>query len=160
MEYITLNNGTKAPAAGIGTFLMSPADAEEAVFNALTNGYRLVDTANAYMNERAVGRGMKRSGVAREDIYLCTGQKIILHLFDCLCNVFGIGEAGDGGAVTYNGFQRECFDISATAEVATVLFGKLFDGVPRVAQNIKSGVECIQNAYTDVNVGVIHYNGA
>jgi diketogulonate reductase-like aldo/keto reductase len=72
MNYITLNNGTRAPLAGIGTFLMSPKDAEEAVYNALTNGYRLVDTANAYMNERAVGRGMKRSGVKREDVYLGT----------------------------------------------------------------------------------------
>ena len=72
MEYITLNNGTRAPLAGIGTFLMSPADAEEAVFNALTNGYRLIDTANAYMNEKAVGRGMQRSGLPREEIYLIT----------------------------------------------------------------------------------------
>lgn len=72
MEYITLNNGTKAPMAGIGTFLMEPKDAEEAVYNALRLGYRLIDTANAYMNERAVGRGMKRSGVAREEIYLST----------------------------------------------------------------------------------------
>ena len=72
MEYITLNNGTQAPLAGIGTFLMGPADAEAAVYNALTNGYRLIDTANAYMNEKAVGRGMKRSGLAREGIYLVT----------------------------------------------------------------------------------------
>ena len=72
MEYITLNNGTKAPLCGIGTFMMSPADAEEAVYNALTNGYRMIDTANAYMNERAVGRGLKRSGVARGDVYLIT----------------------------------------------------------------------------------------
>ena len=72
MEYITLNNGTKAPKCGIGTFLMQPAEAEQAVFDALTNGYRMIDTANAYMNEKAVGRGIKRSGVAREDIYLIT----------------------------------------------------------------------------------------
>ncbi len=72
MEYITLNNGTKAPLCGIGTFLMQPAEAEQAVYDALSNGYRLIDTANAYMNERAVGRGMKRSGVAREEIYLVT----------------------------------------------------------------------------------------
>ena len=72
MEYITLNNGTKAPLCGIGTFLMQPAEAEQAVFDALTNGYRMIDTANAYMNEKAVGRGIKRSGVAREDIYLIT----------------------------------------------------------------------------------------
>ena len=72
MEFITLNNGTKAPLAGIGTFLMQPAEAEQAVLDALANGYRLIDTANAYMNEKAVGRGIKKSGVAREDIYLVT----------------------------------------------------------------------------------------
>ena len=72
MEYITLNNGTKAPLCGIGTFLMKPEEAEQAVYDALTNGYRLIDTANAYMNEKAVGRGIKRSGVAREEIYLIT----------------------------------------------------------------------------------------
>ena len=72
MEYITLNNGTKAPKCGIGTFLMQPAEAEQAVFDALTNGYRMIDTANAYMNEKAVGRGIKRSGVKREEIYLIT----------------------------------------------------------------------------------------
>ena len=72
MEFLTLNNGTKAPLAGIGTFLMEPKDAEEAVYNALTNGYRLIDTANAYMNEKAVGRGLKRSGVKREEVYLVT----------------------------------------------------------------------------------------
>ena len=72
MDFITLNNGTKAPLVGIGTFLMQPKDAEEAAYNALTNGYRLVDTANAYMNEKAVGRGVKRSGVKREEIYLVT----------------------------------------------------------------------------------------
>ena len=72
MEYVTLNNGTKAPLAGIGTFLMQSNEAEEAVYNALTNGYRLIDTANAYMNEKAVGRGLKRSGVKREEVYLVT----------------------------------------------------------------------------------------
>lgn len=72
MEYVTLNNGTKAPLAGIGTFLMQPNEAEEAVYHALTNGYRLIDTANAYMNEKAVGRGLKRSGVKREEVYLVT----------------------------------------------------------------------------------------
>ena len=72
MDYITLNNGRKVPMCGIGTFLMQPDAAEEAVCNALMCGYRLIDTANAYLNERACGRGMRRSGVAREDIYLST----------------------------------------------------------------------------------------
>jgi diketogulonate reductase-like aldo/keto reductase len=72
MEQIQLNNGTMIPAAGIGTFLMQPDEAEAAVLMALKNGYTLVDTANAYLNEKAVGRAMKASGLKREDIYLST----------------------------------------------------------------------------------------
>ena len=72
MEYLTLHNGVKMPTLGIGTFLMSPAQAEDAVYNALRCGYPMIDTANAYMNEKAVGRGMKKSGVAREDVFLVT----------------------------------------------------------------------------------------
>ena len=72
MKYAELNNGIKMPMAGIGTFLMEPDDAENAVLEALKNGCRLVDTANAYVNEKAVGRGIKKSGVARKDIFLET----------------------------------------------------------------------------------------
>lgn len=72
MEYVTLNNGIKMPMAGIGTFLLSPDEAEASVLAALEYGYRLIDTANAYMNEKAVGRAMKHSGEAREDIFLET----------------------------------------------------------------------------------------
>ena len=72
MEYITLNNGVRCPVIGIGTFMLSPADAENSVREALKMGYSLVDTANAYVNERAVGRGMKASGARREDIFLST----------------------------------------------------------------------------------------
>lgn len=72
MEYVTLNNGIKMPMAGIGTFLLSPDEAEASVLAALEYGHRLIDTANAYMNEKAVGRAMKHSGVAREDIFLET----------------------------------------------------------------------------------------
>ena len=72
MEYITLNNGVKCPVIGIGTFMLPPADAENSVREALRMGYSLVDTANAYVNERAVGRGMKAGGVRREDIFLST----------------------------------------------------------------------------------------
>ncbi|MBR5666471.1 MAG: aldo/keto reductase [Lachnospiraceae bacterium] len=72
MENITLNNGIKCPVVGIGTFMLSPAAAENSVREALKMGYRLVDTANAYVNERAVGRGIKDSGVAREEVFLST----------------------------------------------------------------------------------------
>lgn len=72
MEYFVLNNGVKMPALGLGTFLLSPKEAEDATYSALKCGYKLIDTANAYMNERGVGRGIKRSGVKREDIFLVT----------------------------------------------------------------------------------------
>ena len=72
MEYTTLNNGVKMPMAGIGTFLLSPDEAEASVLSALGCGYRLIDTANAYVNEKAVGRAMKKSGVDRKDIFLET----------------------------------------------------------------------------------------
>ena len=72
MEYIVLNNGVKCPVVGIGTFMLAPAEAENSVREALKMGYSLVDTANAYVNERAVGRGMKESGVERGDIFLST----------------------------------------------------------------------------------------
>ena len=72
MEYVTLNNGIKCPVVGIGTYMIAPADAERSVREALQMGYSLIDTANAYVNERAVGRGIKASGVAREDVFLST----------------------------------------------------------------------------------------
>lgn len=72
MDYLALNNGQKCPVTGIGTYLLAPADAENSVREALKMGCRLIDTANVYMNERAVGRGMKDSGVKREDIFLST----------------------------------------------------------------------------------------
>lgn len=72
MKYVTLNNGVNMPMLGIGTFLLTPDEAENSVLDALQCGYRLIDTANAYMNEKAVGRAMKKSAVARDDIFLET----------------------------------------------------------------------------------------
>lgn len=72
MEYATLNNGVKMPMAGIGTFLLTPDEAETSCVSALQDGYRLIDTANAYVNEKAVGRAMKKSGLQREEIFLET----------------------------------------------------------------------------------------
>lgn len=76
MDYVTLNNGIKAPLLGLGTFMISPEDTEKAVYEALKMGYRLIDTANAYMNEEAVGKGLRRAIdegiVKREDVFLST----------------------------------------------------------------------------------------
>lgn len=71
-EFVKLNNGVEMPVAGIGTFMLSPDEAENSVISALQDGYRLIDTANAYVNEKAVGRAMKKSGIARENIFLET----------------------------------------------------------------------------------------
>ncbi len=72
MKKVKLNNGIDMPVIGIGTFLLSPDEAENSVYNALKDGYRLIDTANAYVNEKAVGRGIKKSGIPREEIFLET----------------------------------------------------------------------------------------
>lgn len=72
MNWTRLNNGIKMPLIGIGTFMLNPDQAEQSVLNSLTNEYRLIDTANAYVNEKGVGRGIKKSGVKREEIFLET----------------------------------------------------------------------------------------
>lgn len=72
MEKIKLNNGIEMPNFGLGTYLIKPEDAQIVVREGLKMGYRLIDTANAYVNERAVGRGIKESGVNREEIFLST----------------------------------------------------------------------------------------
>ena len=72
MEYLTLNNGNRMPMDGIGVFLLKPEEAEASVLSALNDGVRLIDTANAYMNEKAVGRAIRRSGVKRGEIFLVT----------------------------------------------------------------------------------------
>ena len=72
MKYVQLNNGVKMPMEGVGTFLMSPDEAETSALSALENGYRLIDTANAYVNEKAVGRAIKKSAVPRKEIFLET----------------------------------------------------------------------------------------
>ncbi|MFF3208588.1 aldo/keto reductase [Streptomyces sp. NPDC002962] len=68
----TLNDGTKLPALGLGTWPMDDAEAERSVAEALGLGYRLVDTATNYRNESGVGRGVARSGVPREEIVVTT----------------------------------------------------------------------------------------
>lgn len=72
MEYLKLNNGVEMPVEGLGTFLMTPAEAEAASLAALEAGYEHIDTANAYMNEKAVGRAIAKSGVHREKLFVST----------------------------------------------------------------------------------------
>ena len=73
MDTFKLNNGYEIPQIGFGVFMITdPEECEKAVLNAFAAGYRLIDTANAYMNERAVGRAMKKSGLSRDEIFLTT----------------------------------------------------------------------------------------
>jgi 2,5-diketo-D-gluconate reductase A len=71
MEYVTLNNGIRMPIAGFGVFqIPDPAECERVVVDAIEAGYRLIDTAASYMNEAAVGKGLRRSGVARDELFV------------------------------------------------------------------------------------------
>jgi diketogulonate reductase-like aldo/keto reductase len=86
---LTLNNGVEMPALGLGVFQSPPAETAGAVEAAIGVGYRLIDTAAAYMNEREVGEGVRRSGIARRDVFLVTkvwitdyGYDATLHAFD------------------------------------------------------------------------------
>ena len=73
MEFVTLNNGVKMPLEGFGVFQVpDPAQCEQAVLDAIASGYRLIDTATAYMNEKAVGEAIKKSGVPREELFITT----------------------------------------------------------------------------------------
>ena len=76
MEYVTLSNGVQAPVLGIGTFLISPEDTVNSVYSAIKMGYRLIDTANAYMNEKSVGEAVNRAVseglVTREELFIST----------------------------------------------------------------------------------------
>ena len=64
MEFISLSNNVKVPVLGIGTFMISPEDTEKSVYYAIKCGYRCIDTANAYMNEKAVGGDRGRFSVS------------------------------------------------------------------------------------------------
>ncbi|MBA5711616.1 aldo/keto reductase [Bacillus velezensis] len=73
MQTVTLNNGVKMPIIGFGVYQVPDAqDCENAVYEALMAGYRLIDTASGYLNEEAVGRAIKRSGVPREELFITT----------------------------------------------------------------------------------------
>lgn len=72
MEYLKLNNGITMPALGFGTFMLSGEICEEAVASAIKAGYRMLDTAEAYGNEAAVGNGIAKSGIDRKELFLVT----------------------------------------------------------------------------------------
>lgn len=73
MEYVTLNNGIKMPKAGFGVYqIADESECEQAVLDAIEVGYRLIDTAQAYGNEEAVGKAIKKSGINRSEFFITT----------------------------------------------------------------------------------------
>ena len=72
MEYLTFNNGIQMPIVGFGTFMLSGETCTQSVVSAINSGYRMIDTAEAYGNEREVGEGIKQSGIKREELFLVT----------------------------------------------------------------------------------------
>ncbi len=73
MEYVSLNNGVKMPMEGFGVYQVpDPAQCKESVLTAIRNGYRLIDTAAAYMNEEAVGEAIRKCGIPREELFITT----------------------------------------------------------------------------------------
>ena len=95
---VTLNNGVKMPQFGIGTYMLAEGDeAYNAVLTALKNGYRHIDTAHAYQNERSVGKAIKDSGIAREEIWVTSklwineyGEGKTLKAIDRMLNRLGL----------------------------------------------------------------------
>ena len=96
-DFITLNNDVRMPALGLGVFQSSAEDTAAAVESALRTGYRHIDTAAAYLNERQVGEGIRASGVNRDDIFIETkvwisqyGYDETLHAFDVSTRKLGV----------------------------------------------------------------------
>src|ERR1044072_232684 len=94
---ITLNNGVEIPALGLGVFQSTPEETAGAVEAALSAGYRLIDTAAVYFNEREVGEGIRRSGVDRSEVFIETkvwiadyGYEATLHAFDKSARKLGV----------------------------------------------------------------------
>src|SRR5438552_14975792 len=96
---LTSNNGVQMPALGFGVFQTPPAETVGAVETAIREGYRLIDTAAAYMNEREVGEGIRRSGIARNEMFVDTklwisdyGYDSALHAFDKSARKLGVDQ--------------------------------------------------------------------
>lgn len=82
MKTVTLNNGVVMPQIGYGVYQVSPAECERCVSDALSIGYRMIDTAQAYHNEEGVGAAVKKSGIARDELFLVSKVWISNYGFD------------------------------------------------------------------------------
>ena len=78
MDFVTLSNGVKMPVLGFGVFQIDAKETEQRVLDAIRAGYRLIDTAQSYFNEEGVGAAVKKSGVAREELFITSKVWICL----------------------------------------------------------------------------------
>jgi diketogulonate reductase-like aldo/keto reductase len=96
VTHLTLNNGVRMPALGLGVFQSPPQETVPAVEAALKDGYRLIDTAAAYANEKEVGEGLRRSGVDREDVFVTTKLWLTDYGYDSTLRAFDTSLANLG----------------------------------------------------------------
>jgi diketogulonate reductase-like aldo/keto reductase len=127
---LTLNNGVQLPAIGLGVFQSSPEDTVTAVESAIGDGYRLVDTAASYFNERQVGEGIRRSGISRDHIFIETkvwisdyGYEAALHAFDKSAGKLGVERLDllllhQPLPSPYRGGEKRTFDDPTLREIA------------------------------------------
>ena len=97
MKEVRLNNGVMMPAVGFGVYQIPEADTERCVSDALETGYRMIDTASSYFNERQVGDALRNSGLRREDVFVTTKLWVqdyeyddALRAFDKSMNLLGL----------------------------------------------------------------------
>src|SRR6476646_8281963 len=89
MKKVILNNGVEMPILVFGVFQVTDlAECEQSVVDAIASGYRLIDTAASYLNEEAVGRGLRRSGIARESLFVTTKLWIQKDGYHCTLAAF------------------------------------------------------------------------
>lgn len=89
MEYVTLNNGIKMPILGFGVFQFNDkVECEQAVLDAISSGYRLIDTASSYQNEEAVGLAIQKCGVPREELFITTKLSVSDSGYENTINAF------------------------------------------------------------------------
>lgn len=96
VTHLTLNNGVRMPVLGLGVFQSPPEETVPAVETALRDGYRLIDTAAAYANEKEVGEGIRRSGVDREDVFVTTKLWLTDYGYDSTLRAFDTSLANLG----------------------------------------------------------------
>ena len=121
MKYITLNNGVRLPSLGFGTWCIDNAKAAEAVRTATELGYRHIDTAQAYGNERGVGEGVRTCGVPREELFVASKVAAELKTYneakksiDETLEKMGLGDKADAYPCQLSGGQQQRVALART----------------------------------------------